>query len=72
VTDIPGGRFAIAQFNGTAHDIQGAWDRVFAAWLPDSGYQPDDRPCVEVYQGRNFDEKTGIFRCELGLPVKAL
>ena len=72
VTDIPGGRFAIAQFNGTAHEIQAAWDRVFATWLPNSGYQPDDRPCVEVYQGSNFDEKTGIFRCELCLPVKAL
>ena len=72
VTDMPGGRFAVAQFNGTAHDIQGAWDRVFATWLPDSGYQPDDRPCVEVYQGSSFDEKTGIFRCELCLPVKAL
>jgi AraC family transcriptional regulator len=72
VTDIPGGRFAIAEFTGTAHDIEGAWDRVFKTWLPNSGFQPDDRPCLEVYRGRSVDDKTGIFRCELCLPVKAL
>ena len=71
VTDIPGGRFAIAEFTGTAHDIEGAWDRVFKTWLPNSGFQPDDRPCLEVYRGRSVDDKT-VFRCELCLPVKAL
>jgi AraC family transcriptional regulator len=69
VTTIPGGRFAIWPFSGTAHEIQGSWDRVFAGWLPHSGYQPDDRPCLEVYRGRAFD-KTGIFRCDLCLPVR--
>jgi DNA gyrase inhibitor GyrI len=29
VTDIPGGRFAVSAFTGTAHDIEAAWDRVF-------------------------------------------
>jgi AraC family transcriptional regulator len=72
VATIPGGRFAIWPFSGTAREIQGAWDRVFASWLPDSGYQPDDRPCLEIYRGRALDEKTGIFRCDLCLPVRAL
>jgi len=72
VTDIPGGRFAVSAFTGTAHDIQGAWDRVFKTWLPNSGFQPDDRPCLEVYRGRSVDDKTGIFRCDLCLPVRPL
>ena len=72
VTDIPGGRFAVSAFTGTAHDIQGAWDRVFKTWLPTSGFQPDDRSCLEVYRGRSVDDKTGIFRCDLCLPVRAL
>ena len=72
VTDIPGGRFVVAQFTGTAHEIEGAWDQVFKTWLPTSGLQPDNRPCLEVYRGRSVDGKTGIFRCELCLPVKAL
>ena len=72
VTEIPGGRYAVSSFHGTAHDIQGAWDRVFSTWLPNSGFQPDDRPCFEVYRGHAVDERTGIFRCDLCLPVKAL
>jgi AraC family transcriptional regulator len=68
----PGGRFAVSAFTGTAHDIEGAWDRVFKTWLPTSGFQPDDRPCLEVYRGRSVDDKTGIFRCDLCLPVRAL
>jgi AraC family transcriptional regulator len=49
--DVPGGRYAVTEFRGTAREIQGVWDRVFSAWLPGSGYQPDDRPCFEVYRG---------------------
>lgn len=71
--DIPGGRYAICEFTGTAHDIEGAWHRVFTAWLPDSGYQPDDRPCFELYRGHPVgDAKSQSFRCDLCLPVKAL
>ena len=70
--EIPGGRFAVAQFEGSAHDIESAWDRVFATWLPGSGYQPDDRPCIEVYRGPSVDATTGAFRCELCLPVRPL
>jgi AraC family transcriptional regulator len=73
LADIPGGRFAVAPFQGTADEIEGAWEQVFTAWLPDSGYQPDDRPCVEIYRGGPFaDAKRGVFRCELALPVRPL
>src|SRR5215471_16068173 len=52
VMDIPAGRCAVWEFTGSAREIGDAWDRVFRAWLPTSGYQPDDRPCFEVYRGR--------------------
>ena len=45
--------------------------RLFAGWLPDSGYQVDDRSCVEWYdQGAAVDPKTGAFSCLLCLPVR--
>ena len=73
VMDVAGGRYAIASFEGTAREIQGAWDRVFADWLPRSGYQPDDRPCYELYRGNPMKDMTsGVFRCELYLPVRPL
>ena len=71
--DVTGGRCAVAEFEGTAHEIQGAWDRVFAAWLPGSGYQPDDRPCYELYRVNPMTASgQGAFRCELYLPVRPL
>jgi AraC family transcriptional regulator len=70
VLDLPGGLSALATFTGTAHEIQGVWDRVFAGWLPGSGYEPDDRPCYELYRGDPSDDDRNVFRCELHLPVR--
>ena len=73
VMDIPAGRYAVWEFTGSAREIGDAWDRVFRAWLPTSGYQPDDRPCFEVYRGAPDAEATpGTFRCDLCLPVRPL
>jgi len=73
VVDVPAGRFAIAEFVGRAEEIEGAWDSVFAGWLPGSGYQPDDRPCYELYRGDpTVGGRPGVFRCELHLPVRRL
>ena len=73
VLDLPGGKVAVSEFTGGAHEIEEAWGRVFSAWLPGSGYQPDDRPCVEVYRGHaGVDGKPNLFRCELCLPVRPL
>ncbi len=71
--DVPGGTYAVAAFTGTAHAIVEAWQTVFAAWLPGSGWQPDDRPCYELYRGDPMvDAKTRAFRCDLCLPVRPL
>ena len=73
VMDVPGGKYAVWEFAGTAHEIEEAWDRVFSAWLPNSGYQPDDRPCFEQYHGNPcVAAKAGTFRCDLCLPVRPL
>jgi len=72
LVDLPAGRYAVAAFAGSAHEIEGAWDQVFGRWLPDSGYQPDDRPCIERYQGDPHVDGRGRFRCALCLPVRPL
>ena len=73
VTDVHAGRYAVARFTGTAHEIVDAGDRVFAEWLPGSGYEPDDCPCYERYRGNaTVDARAGTFRCELCLPVRPL
>jgi AraC family transcriptional regulator len=71
--DVPGGTYAVARFAGSPRDIVAAWNAVFAGWLPSSGYEPDDRPCYELYRGDpTVDARRGTFRCELCLPVRAV
>lgn len=46
---IPAGRYAEARFTVDATQFGGAWSWVYGVWLPESGYQPDDRLCYEKY-----------------------
>jgi len=73
VTELPGGRYAALDFEGTAADIGAAWSAMMGRWLPSSGLQLDARPCFEHYgpQAR-FDVQTGVFDCELCIPVAPL
>ena len=42
-------------------------------WLPSSGLQLDARPCYEFYgPASRFDMATGVFDCDLCIPVAPL
>jgi AraC family transcriptional regulator len=43
---------------------------LFGAWLPRSGYVPDDHPCFEAWVGRPFAHGTEYFELHAQLPVK--
>lgn len=47
--EIPTGRYALAKFEISPDQYGDAWQAVYGGWLPESGYQPDDRPCFEIY-----------------------
>ena len=71
--DLPGGRYAVSRYSGTAHRIPLAWDALYRSWLPDSGYEPDDRPCLELYRGNpQVGGRPGAFRADLCVPVRPL
>ncbi|MHB1132333.1 MAG: AraC family transcriptional regulator [Chloroflexota bacterium] len=46
---LPGGKYLQARFELADDQYQAAWDYVYGHWLPDSGYQPDERPSFEMY-----------------------
>ena len=72
-TVLPGGRYACTRFEGTVDDIDAAWQRLLAGWLPGSGLQLDARPLVERYPvGAKYDPQTGVFECDICIPVKPL
>jgi len=46
---------------------------VLSGWLPDSGLQLDARPMFEHYQVEaSYDPATGVFECNLCIPVSPL
>jgi AraC family transcriptional regulator len=69
---VPGGLFAVARFEIGDDQYGEAWNQLMGEWFPESGYQPDDRLCYEVYRN-NPDEhpqhKHVIDVCE---PVRPL
>jgi AraC family transcriptional regulator len=72
VQAFEGGRYACTRFTGTGADIHAAWMRMFAEWLPGSGWQPADRPALELYEPDFVvDKATGAFTCLLCVPVRA-
>lgn len=72
-TALPGGRYAVLGFEGTAAQIGAAWQALLRDWLPGSGLQLDARPCFEHYpRGSRFDPQTGVFDCEICIPVAPL
>ena len=71
VQTIAGGRYACSAFAGSAEEIHAAWMALSTKWLPGSGYQPENKPCLELYdEDFKMDEKTGRFNCWLCMPVK--
>ena len=70
---IPGGRYAVLAFRGTVAQVSEAWMALLRDWLPSSGLQLDARPSFEYYpKGSMFDPKTGMFECEICIPVAPL
>jgi len=69
---VPGGSFAVARFEIDPDRYGEAWNAIFNAWLPESGFQPDDRLCYELYQNdpNQHPEHKHIF--DICVPVRPL
>jgi AraC family transcriptional regulator len=72
-TTIPGGQYAVTAFRGTVDEIGGVWEAMLRQWLPGSGMQLDARPFLEYYPpDATFDPITGVFTCDIAIPVAPL
>ena len=69
---IPGGQYATARFELAENEYEQAWDMVYGGWLPDSGFQPDDRPCFEIYHNDPKDHPDHKCILDICVPVKPL
>jgi AraC family transcriptional regulator len=52
VETVRGGRYAVHALRGPYGGIHDAFRRLFGKWLPTSGEEVDDRPCLELHLSR--------------------
>jgi AraC family transcriptional regulator len=71
-TTIPAGRYAVGHFEIMPDQYGDAWNTLYGGWLPESGYQPDDRPCFEMYLNNPKEDPEGKHIVDIYMPVKPL
>ena len=67
---VDGGRFAMFRHIGPYSGIGDAFRHVFGVWLPQSGYEVDDRPCLEMYPNDPADTPPAELITEIYVPLK--
>jgi AraC family transcriptional regulator len=67
--ELEGGDYVVARFEVDASQFGEAWNWLYGVWFPQSGYQPDDKPCFEMYPEEPRD---GKFVVDICVPVKPL
>ena len=69
-TTVAGGVYAVTEFKGTSATIGAAWAAFASACAARSLASDASRPAFAHYpRGASFDPKTGVFACELWMPV---
>lgn len=72
VSTIPTGKYAVASFEIDADEYEQAWDLVYSDWLPNSGYQPDERCCFEHYLNDPKQHPENKHVIEVCVPVRPI
>jgi AraC family transcriptional regulator len=71
--DIGAGRYARYHFKGTISEISNAYALLYGAWLPQSGYIPDEKPLLEIYPPElHRPPFPDVLEYDIVLPVKYL
>ena len=72
VSVIPAGKYAVALFEIDASEYEQAWEVVYKDWLPQSGFQPDERSSFERYLNDPKMHPNNKHIIEVCIPVKPL
>jgi len=72
ISIIPAGKYAVAKFEIDGSEFEQAWDLIYSEWLPQSGFQPDERCCFEKYLNDPKKHPKNKHIIEVHVPVKAL
>jgi AraC family transcriptional regulator len=67
---VPGGRYAVHTLHGSYGGMHAAFQRMLGRWLPASGEEIDDRPCIEIYLNDPGEVPEAELRTELCIPLR--
>lgn len=68
---IPAGKYAKTLFKGPYADIIQAYEHLYGDWLPKSGREAADAPCIEVYLNNPGTTPPDELLTEVYLPLRA-
>lgn len=68
--EIRGGRYAVALHMGPYAELDRAYTWLFGTWLPASGEEADDVPCVEEYLNDPRSVPPAELKTEVWLPLR--
>lgn len=71
-TTIRAGKYAVAHFEIGLDEYEDAWNAVYGGWLPESGFQPGDGPCYELYHNNPDEHPEHQHIVDICIPVKPL
>ena len=69
---VPGGMYAVGRFELDPDEYEEAWNMVCSEWLPDSGYQFDERPSLEIYRNDPGEHPEKKHIVDICVPVKPI
>jgi len=69
---LAGGQYAMARFELLPTQYEEAWNLVFGGWMPESGFQPTDGACLEIYRNNPREHPEGKCIVDICIPVKPL
>ncbi|MDQ6419569.1 AraC family transcriptional regulator [Paenibacillus sp. LHD-117] len=67
---LAGGLYAVYPYYDTVERFVLAYQTVFGLWLPNSGYEADDRPCLEWTKNDPATDPEGKCKVHLYVPIK--
>lgn len=67
---LPGGKYAVFIYKGAAKDFSKAVQFIFMEWLPNSGYELDQRPHFEFLDKRYLGAASPNSEEEIWIPIK--
>ncbi len=69
---LPAGKYAVMRCEVRNDEFEKPWTELMRDWLPASGYQPDDKPCLEIYYNDASTDPEKRWIMDICLPVKPL